>query len=203
MKPIYVSVSLEKVRKEENKGTLLATSKASWSGVKRTYAFFFPSGLKAKIMSKKIMAVVNRAGVPDQSVDLCSLDIVQLFHSVFDLTLVGLDVNDEHQCVVFFNLFHGWFRVQRPRWNRRSGFSGHEMQKRQKTHETIVLNWSILGTWLTLFLGYLGSRGSRRVLGRWKETEKRCLREEWEWAPWRAAFLAALALASLGAGKEG
>ena len=31
---------------------------------------------------------------------------------------------------------------------------------------TIVRNWSMRGAWLTLFLGYLGSRGRRRVLGR-------------------------------------
>ncbi len=66
-----------------------------------------------------------------------------------------------------------------------------------KTYDTIVRNWSILGTWGTLFLGYLGSRARRRVLGRWKETENRCLREECELAPCSAAFLAAFALVSL------
>ena len=43
--------------------------------------------------------------------------------------------------------------------------------------------------------GYLGLRGRRRVLGRWKETEVRFLRYAWELVPARAAFFAALAFA--------
>ena len=74
------------------------------------------------------------------------------------------------------------------------------MKKRKKTYETIVLNWSIRGAWLIDLRGYLGSRGSRRVLGRWKETDDRILRAAWECAPWRAAFFAALALLSFADG---
>jgi len=58
----------------------------------------------------------------------------------------------------------------------------------------MVRNWSIRGAWGMLFRGYLGSRGKRRVLGRWKETEVRTFREEWECTPCSAAFLAVLAL---------
>ena len=62
----------------------------------------------------------------------------------------------------------------------------------------IVRNWSILGRWWTDFRGYLGARGRRRVLGRWKVTEVRTFRTEVDWVPFKAAFLAALALTSWG-----
>jgi len=52
------------------------------------------------------------------------------------------------------------------------------------------------GAWGIEVRGYLGVRGSRRVLGRWKETEVRDLRFTVEDAPLRAAFLAAFAFAS-------
>lgn len=52
------------------------------------------------------------------------------------------------------------------------------------------------GAWATDFRGYLGARGRRRVLGRWKETEVRTLRCEVPEVPLRAAFFAALALES-------
>ena len=48
----------------------------------------------------------------DEGVDLGSLHIVELLDRVLDLTLVGLDVNDEHQRVVLFDLLHCGFRVQ-------------------------------------------------------------------------------------------
>jgi hypothetical protein len=74
----------------------------------------------------------------------------------------------------------------------------HGMGKGRGAHDTIVRNWSSRGAWGTLFRGYLGSRGRRRVLGRWKDTLKRSLRALCEWAPWSAAFFAALALLSFG-----
>jgi hypothetical protein len=43
------------------------------------------------------------------------------------------------------------------------------------------------------FRGYLGSRGRRRVLGRWKDTDVRTFRDECECEPFRTAFLAVLA----------
>lgn len=58
---------------------------------------------------------------PDESVDLCGLDIIQLLDGVLDLTLVGLDIHDEDQGVVFLNLLHGRFRVQWPEQNRLLG----------------------------------------------------------------------------------
>lgn len=48
---------------------------------------------------------------------------------------------------------------------------------------------------------YLGARGKRKVEGRLKVTEVRTLRSEVELVPFKAAFLACLALAS-GATKQ-
>lgn len=44
--------------------------------------------------------------IPDESVNLSSLDVVQLLHSILDLTLVGLDVNNENKGIVLLNLLH-------------------------------------------------------------------------------------------------
>lgn len=76
---------------------------------------------------------------------------------------------------------------------------GTTKRKKEKkgTHETMVLNWSILGTCGIDLRGYLGSLASLNVLGRWNVTESRVLRFEVECAPFRTAFLAALALLSL------
>jgi hypothetical protein len=67
----------------------------------------------------------------------------------------------------------------------------------------MVLNSSIRGAWGIDFLGYLGFRASRRVLGRWKETEVLVFLWATELVPLRAAFLAALALASAGEAEKG
>jgi hypothetical protein len=40
------------------------------------------------------------------------LDIVQLLHGILNLTLVRLDINDEHEGVVLFDLLHRGFRVE-------------------------------------------------------------------------------------------
>lgn len=148
--------------------TLFATSSASWSEVNRTYAFFLPSGLGEISLSCEAPVHVNS---PDECVDLRGLDVVQLLDGILDLTLIRLDINDEDQGVVLLNLLHRRLRVQR------SSFSVNQTFLRTKltTHETIVLNWSIRGAWGTDLRGYLGSRESRRVLGRWKETEVRFL----------------------------
>ena len=43
---------------------------------------------------------------PDQGVDLGHINVLELFHSLFDLVLIGLDIHNEHKCVVFCFL-HG------------------------------------------------------------------------------------------------
>ena len=44
--------------------------------------------------------------LPDQGVDFDDLDFVQLLDSRLDLVLVALDIDDEDQGVVVFNLLH-------------------------------------------------------------------------------------------------
>ena len=54
----------------------------------------------------------NPANAPDQSVDLNTLYVVQLLNGVLDLPLVCLDIDNENQGVVLFNLLHGRLSVE-------------------------------------------------------------------------------------------
>ena len=45
--------------------------------------------------------------VPDEGIYSLGLDAVQCLHSGFNLTLIGLNINNEHKGVVIFNLLHG------------------------------------------------------------------------------------------------
>lgn len=49
----------------------------------------------------------------DKSVDLDGVDVVQLLQCLLDLSLVGLDVNDENQGVVLLDLLHCALGVER------------------------------------------------------------------------------------------
>ena len=49
----------------------------------------------------------GRTGLPDQSVNLGNVDIVELLDGISDLWLVSSDVCDEYQCVVIFDFLHG------------------------------------------------------------------------------------------------
>jgi hypothetical protein len=51
--------------------------------------------------------------IPDQGVDLSSLDIIQSLDRILDLALVRPDVDDEHERVVVLDLLHRALRVQR------------------------------------------------------------------------------------------
>lgn len=51
--------------------------------------------------------------VPDQGVDLNSVDIVELLEGTLNLGLVGLDVDDEDESIVLLHLLHGALRVER------------------------------------------------------------------------------------------
>jgi hypothetical protein len=51
--------------------------------------------------------------IPDQSVDLDGVNVVQLLNSGLDLALVGLDVDNEDQGVVLLDLLHGALSVER------------------------------------------------------------------------------------------
>jgi hypothetical protein len=51
--------------------------------------------------------------LPDQGVDLDSVNIVLLLESILDLALVGLGVDDEDESVVLLDLLHGRLGVER------------------------------------------------------------------------------------------
>lgn len=51
--------------------------------------------------------------IPDQSVDLDGVDVVELLQGVLDLGLVCLDVDDEDEGVVLLDLLHGALSVER------------------------------------------------------------------------------------------
>ena len=50
---------------------------------------------------------------PDEGVDFGDVDVVQLLDGGLDLVLVGLDVDEEDQGVVVFDLLHRRFGCQR------------------------------------------------------------------------------------------
>lgn len=56
---------------------------------------------------------VRPGDLPDEGVDLVSLDVVKLLDGVADLALVGLDVDDEDEGVVVLDLLHGRLGVER------------------------------------------------------------------------------------------
>jgi hypothetical protein len=55
--------------------------------------------------------------IPDESVDLDGVDVVQLLEGLLDLLLVGADIANEDQSVVFLNLLHGALGVERVKDN--------------------------------------------------------------------------------------
>ena len=50
---------------------------------------------------------------PDECVDLDGIDIVEFLQSLLDLSLVGLDVDDEYKSIVLLNLLHSTLGVER------------------------------------------------------------------------------------------
>ena len=49
---------------------------------------------------------------PDQSINLGALHTVQRLQSLLNLSLIGLDIANENQRIVLFDLLHCAFRVQ-------------------------------------------------------------------------------------------
>ena len=95
-------------------------SRASTSGVKRAKAFLEPSGLYSNMLAMRFFIflcggidIPLGVNVPDQGVDLDGVNIVQLLQSSLDLTLVGLDIDDEDEGVVLLDLLHGALGVKR------------------------------------------------------------------------------------------
>ena len=51
--------------------------------------------------------------IPDKSVDLDGINVIELLQCRLDLSLVGLDIDDENESVVLLNLLHGALGVER------------------------------------------------------------------------------------------
>ena len=51
--------------------------------------------------------------IPDQRINLHAIHIIQLLQCLLDLPLVRLDITDKHQRIVFLNLLHRAFGIQR------------------------------------------------------------------------------------------
>ena len=64
-----------------------------------------------EILAQSYVALLQ-ASWSDESIDLLALNIVQLLDGRLDLTLVGLDVNNENKSVGILNELHGRFRRQ-------------------------------------------------------------------------------------------
>ena len=41
---------------------------------------------------------------PHQGVDLGYMNVMEFLHSLFDLVLVGLNIHNEHKCIIIFYL---------------------------------------------------------------------------------------------------
>jgi len=84
-------------------------SRASTSAVRRAKAFLVPSGL---MTSQLDSCNVSQARLPDQGVDFNSINIVKLLQGLFDLGLVGLDIDNEDKGVLLLDLLEGTLGVQ-------------------------------------------------------------------------------------------
>jgi hypothetical protein len=72
-----------------------------------------PSGLQIMLVYRWLVVGAREKHIPDQSVDLLGVNVVQLLQGTLDLGLVGLDVDDEDESVVLLNLLHGRLGVER------------------------------------------------------------------------------------------
>lgn len=61
----------------------------------------------------KIFKSENVSIIPDQCVYFSHINVVQFLDCMFNLVLVGFDINNEHQSVVVLYLFHGRLSGQR------------------------------------------------------------------------------------------
>ena len=70
-------------------------------------------GTETQMSASPICTTLHR-DAPDEGVDLRRRNVVELLDSVLDLTLVRLDVDDEHKGVVLLNFLHRRLRVKWP-----------------------------------------------------------------------------------------
>ena len=70
-----------------------------------------PSGLSTLLAKNHVKCAFEN--LPDQSVDLDGVNVVELLEGKLDLGLVGLDIDDEDEGVVLLHLLHGALGVER------------------------------------------------------------------------------------------
>ena len=68
--------------------------------------------IKSIIVFAESNIALFQATGSDESVDLLALDVVEFSNGILDLSLVGLDVNNEDQSVAVLNELHGGFSCQ-------------------------------------------------------------------------------------------
>jgi hypothetical protein len=85
-------------------------SRASTSAVRRAKAFLDPSGLENISM---YLEYLEYSHIPDKGIDLDGIDIIELLQCLLDLSLIGLDINDENKGVVLLNLLHRTLSIER------------------------------------------------------------------------------------------
>ena len=85
-------------------------SSASTSAVSLANAFFDPSGLVPNVSPRH--PKTRSFHIPDKGVDLDCVNIIEFLQCLLDLSLVGLDVDNENQCVVLLDLLHGALGIE-------------------------------------------------------------------------------------------
>jgi hypothetical protein len=100
------------------------------------------SAQSSSTISVSLVGRIGKHSAPDEGVDLRRLDIVELLHSVLDLTLVRLNVDDEDKGVVLLNLLHCALCVE---WPVRAYLNPSGSRRIFGTHEMMVRNSSIRG----------------------------------------------------------
>ncbi|KAK1339040.1 LOW QUALITY PROTEIN: hypothetical protein QTO34_019713 [Cnephaeus nilssonii] len=59
-----------------------------------------PRDRKQKRAAAPLLELRGSESKPDQGVELGCINVIELLHTLFDLVLVGLDVHNEHKCIV-------------------------------------------------------------------------------------------------------
>lgn len=65
------------------------------------------------IICQSEYTLLDSVSLPDESIDLDGVNVIELLQSLLDLSLVGFDVNNKNEGVVFLDLLHGTLGVER------------------------------------------------------------------------------------------
>ena len=120
-----------------DKSNLVSNIQSIMVGSQSYVSFLFSIGTKIKMSITTQLSMKEEKEIPNESVHFGGLDIIQFLHSILDLTLIGLDVDDEHKRIMLLNLLHCRLRIQ---WPIITFAYTIPSEKEKKTYETIVLN---------------------------------------------------------------